>query len=30
MRIDAIAINASPLIALFRSVQADLLPRLFA
>lgn len=29
MRIDAIVINASPLITLFRSGQADLLPRLF-
>lgn len=29
MRIDAVVINASPLIALFRSAQADLLPRLF-
>lgn len=29
MRIDAIVINASPLIALFRSGQADLLPHLF-
>ncbi len=29
MLIDAIVINASPLITLFRSGQADLLPRLF-
>lgn len=29
MRIDAIVVNASPLIALFRSGQSDLLPRLF-
>ena len=29
MRIDSIVINASPLITLFRSGQADLLPRLF-
>lgn len=29
MWIDAVVINASPLIALFRSGQADLLPRLF-
>lgn len=29
MRIDAVVINASPLITLFRSGQADLLPRLF-
>lgn len=29
MRTDAVVINASPLIALFRSGQADLLPRLF-
>lgn len=29
MRIDAAVINASPLITLFRSGQADLLPRLF-
>jgi len=29
MRIDAVVVNASPLIALFRSGQADLLPRLF-
>jgi hypothetical protein len=29
MRIDAVVINASPLISLFRSGQADLLPRLF-
>ncbi len=29
MRIEVVAINASPLIALFRSAQADLLPRLF-
>ena len=29
MRIDAVVVNASPLIALFRSAQADLLPRLF-
>ena len=29
MRIDAVVINASPLITLFRSDQADLLPRLF-
>jgi predicted nucleic acid-binding protein len=29
MRIDSIVINASPLITLFRSDQADLLPRLF-
>ena len=30
MRIDAVVVNASPLIALFRSAQADLLPGLFA
>lgn len=30
MRIDAVVINASPLIALFRSDQHDLLPRLFS
>ncbi len=30
MRIDAVVINASPLITLFRSGQADLLPRLFS
>jgi len=29
MPIDAVVVNASPLIALFRSGQADLLPRLF-
>ena len=29
MRIDAVVINASPLITLFRSGQADLLPRWF-
>ncbi len=29
MSIDAVVINASPLITLFRSGQADLLPRLF-
>ncbi|MCI0654042.1 MAG: DUF3368 domain-containing protein [Methylococcaceae bacterium] len=29
MRIDAVVINASPLITLFRSGQGDLLPRLF-
>lgn len=29
MRIDAVVINASPLITLFHSGQADLLPRLF-
>ncbi len=29
MRIEAVVINASPLIALFRSGQADLLPRMF-
>ena len=29
MRIDAVVINASPLITLFRSGQADLLPQLF-
>ena len=29
MRIDAVVVNASPLITLFRSGQADLLPRLF-
>ena len=29
MQIDAVVINASPLITLFRSGQADLLPRLF-
>lgn len=29
MRIDAVVVNASPLIALFRSGQADLLPKLF-
>ena len=29
MRIDAVVLNASPLITLFRSGQADLLPRLF-
>lgn len=29
MRIDAVVINASPLITLFRSGQAGLLPRLF-
>ena len=29
MRIDAVVINVSPLITLFRSGQADLLPRLF-
>jgi predicted nucleic acid-binding protein len=29
MWIDEIVINASPLITLFRSGQADLLPRLF-
>jgi predicted nucleic acid-binding protein len=29
MRIEAVVINASPLITLFRSGQADLLPRLF-
>ena len=29
MRINAVVINASPLITLFRSGQADLLPRLF-
>ncbi|HYN79461.1 MAG TPA: DUF3368 domain-containing protein [Lamprocystis sp. (in: g-proteobacteria)] len=30
MLIDAVVINASPLITLFRSGQADLLPRLFS
>lgn len=30
MRIDAVVINASPLITLFRSGQADLLPRMFS
>lgn len=30
MRIEAVVINASPLIVLFRSGQADLLPRLFS
>lgn len=30
MRIDAVVVNASPLITLFRSGQADLLPRLFS
>lgn len=30
MRIDSVVLNASPLITLFRSGQADLLPRLFA
>jgi predicted nucleic acid-binding protein len=29
MRIEQVTINASPLIALFRSGQAELLPRLF-
>jgi len=29
MRIDAVVINASPLITLFRSGQAELLPKLF-
>ena len=29
MRIDAVVVNASPLITLFRSGQADLLPHLF-
>ena len=29
MRIDAVVVNASPLIAIFRSGQADLLPKLF-
>jgi predicted nucleic acid-binding protein len=29
MRIDAAVVNASPLISLFRSGQASLLPRLF-
>jgi len=29
MQIDAVVINASPLITLFRSGQADLLPQLF-
>lgn len=29
MRIEAVVLNASPLITLFRSGQADLLPRLF-
>lgn len=29
MQIDAVVINASPLITLFRSGQADLLPRMF-
>jgi hypothetical protein len=30
MGIDAVVVNASPLITLFRSAQADLLPGLFA
>ena len=30
MRIEAVVVNASPLIALFRSGQAELLPRLFS
>ncbi len=30
MRIDAVVVNASPLISLFRSGQSDLLPRLFS
>jgi len=30
MRIDAVVVNASPLISLFRSGQADLLARLFS
>jgi len=29
MRADAVVVNALPLITLFRSSQADLLPRLF-
>ncbi len=29
MRIDKVVVNSSPLIVLFRSGQADLLPRLF-
>lgn len=29
MQIDAVVVNASPLITLFRSGQADLLPRMF-
>ncbi len=29
MRIDAVVVNASPLITLFRSGQSDLLPSLF-
>ncbi|EXI79451.1 MAG: hypothetical protein AW10_02304 [Candidatus Accumulibacter appositus] len=30
MGIDAVVVNASPLITLFRSAQADLVPSLFA
>jgi predicted nucleic acid-binding protein len=29
MQIDAVVVNSSPLIPLFRSEQADLLPRMF-